>query len=141
MSFGRGSATLAYRPIGVRRVASTPTELTIGMNFGGDPALAVEPDAVEPLAVDPAGLRRRRRRTAWPAVIDGLPEVELFDLDAQTWRPPAAPRRRRPRYAVADPARYVDPTIGHASSIRFVNDRDRPASGSRSTWPITGTIE
>ena len=55
MSFGRGSATVAYRPIGFAG-RMTPTKLTIGMNFG-DPGGGPRPGRRRTAAVDPAGLR------------------------------------------------------------------------------------
>ena len=69
---------------------------------------------------------------------DGLPEVEVFDVAAQAWK-------RLPhltggtRYAVADPARYVDPATG-AALIRFVNDRTDQV-GFQVDVAIGGTIE
>jgi hypothetical protein len=47
--------------------------------------------------------------------------VELFDITTQEWKrlPHLSPGTR---YAVADPARYVDPVSGSVL-VRYVNDR------------------
>lgn len=135
MSFGRGSATVAYRPIGFAgRI--TPTKLTIGMNFG-DPGITIDPKVVEPLPTIPPSCESSSTDCG-PASFDGVPEVELFDIDAQTWR-------RLPhlsggiRVAVADPEHYVDPTSGSVL-IRYVNDRT-DGVGFQVDVAVTGTIE
>ena len=93
--------------------ASTPTELAIGLNFGEHGLSRLDPKPVEPLAVDPTGLRAVVDATiAGRPRVDGLPEVELFDIDARRLEAPAALRRRDPVRRRLDPARYVDPTTG-----------------------------
>jgi hypothetical protein len=53
-------------------------------------------------------------------VFDGIPELELYDLTSASWRrfPHLASGSR---YAVADPANYVDSKTGTVL-VRFVND-------------------
>ncbi|MFL5644699.1 MAG: hypothetical protein ACJ78L_05070 [Chloroflexota bacterium] len=147
ISFGRGNATLAYRPIGFDG-RFTASELVITMN--GDPSGGAEPVAIEPLAsnppacpdlpVDPAtGVSSAPPSKECQSFLnDGLAEVELFDLEGQAWR-------RLPhftagtRYAVGDPARYVDPTSGTVL-IRYINDRSDQV-GVQVDVALTGTVE
>ena len=141
ITFGRGSATLAYRPIAFEgRFAAT--ELAIAHELrrwdawresGAGRAGLVHRAAVR-TAIDPPSdpASPATGPDCDVAVQDGLADVEVFDLGAQTWKrlPHLASGTR---YAVADPAHYVDPTTGTVL-IRFVNDRaDR--SASRSTSP------
>ena len=66
-----------------------------------------------------------------------MPEVELFDLVAGDWvRLPHMAGGSR--YAIAEPARYVDPTSGSVI-IRFVNDRD-DGVGFSFDLSMTGTV-
>ena len=136
MSFGRGSATVAYRPIGFAG-RMTPTKLTIGMNFG-DPGAGLDPAVVEPLpsippACDPSAgvVRGRASSTACPK----------SSCSTSTRRPgvacrisPAATGWRSP-----DPGHYVDPASGSVL-IRFVNDRT-DGVGFQVDVAVTGTIE
>ncbi len=70
--------------------------------------------------------------------VDGLPEVEVFDIEAQVWR-------RLPHftagtsYAVAGPARFIDPASGTVL-VRYVNERTDPV-GFGMDVTISGTIE
>jgi hypothetical protein len=138
ISFGRGTATIAYRPISFEGTLAT-TELAIGLNFGGDlPMTLEEPKPVAPLDVIPEPCPDPPTPDCVPAGFDGLPEVELYDLTAAAWR-------RLPhlsggtRYAVDDPTRYVDPATGTVL-VRFVNDR---GDGVGFSFDITieGTVE
>ena len=119
VSFGRGSATIAYRPIGFEG-SLTATELAIGLNFG-DPGLSIPPQPVVPLASTPPACPTPPTNACAAATNDGIAEVEFFDITTQDWKrlPHLSPGQR---YAVADPARYVDPTSGTVL-VRFVNDR------------------
>jgi hypothetical protein len=123
INFGRGSATIAYQPVGFEGTLDV-TELAIGLNFGGDTQIGNEPKPIKPLPTIPPPCATDA--TGQPdgacaaAQFDGLPEVELFDLKAQEWvRLPHLDQSER--YAVLDPARYVDPTSATAL-VRFVND-------------------
>ena len=72
-------------------------------------------------AVDPGALRGPAHARLRAAGLDGMPEVELFDLAKGDWvRLPHL--ADGDRYTVADPTRYVDPTTGTVL-VRFVNDR------------------
>ena len=144
MSFGRGSATIAYRPIAFEGTM-TATELVVAMN--GDPGSNAGAVPIEPLAAAPPPCPDPQRSDPSADPVrddcdkvfqDGLPEVEVFDTDAQAWKrlPHLSPGTR---YAVADPARYVDPTSG-AALIRFVNDRSDQV-GFQVDVAIGGTIE
>ena len=119
INFGRGSATLAYRPTSFegRLVVS---ELAIGLNFG-DAQIAGKPIPVEPLGSIPPTCPNPPTADCPPAPVDGLPEVELFDVESQVWvRLPHLAQGAR--YAVSDPTRYVDSTSGSVL-VRYVNDR------------------
>lgn len=126
MSFGRGSASIAYRPIGFEgRI--TATELAIGLNTGDRGA--IPPVPVEPLppvpvkpppSIPPACQDPTTKECAGVG-FGQLADVELFDISTQSWiRLPQF--ENGTRYAVADPARYVDPVSGSVI-VRFVNDR------------------
>ena len=120
INFGRGSATLAYRPTSFEGTF-TATELVIGLNFGGDSGLTAKPSPIEPLPSIPPRCPNPPTADCAALNADGLPEVELYDLVNQEWRrlPHLA---SGPRHAVADPANYVDPATGTVL-IRYVNDR------------------
>ena len=120
INFGRGSATIAYRPTAFEGTLAA-TELAIAMNFGGDTGLTVKPTEIDPLPELPPRCPNPPTDACAPAILDGMPEVELFDVVNQEWKrlPHLTPGSR---YAIADPANYVEPTTGTAL-IRYVNDR------------------
>ena len=61
LNFGRGSVTLAYRPVGFEgRIA--PSQLTVGLNFG-EQGLSVSPEPIRTARIHPAGLRALRDRS------------------------------------------------------------------------------
>ena len=85
LNFGRGSATVQYRPIAFDGTL-TPTELSFGMGWGPDqpvPATA-ESDHAACRPIPP-----RCTDTTTPECSqmnwDGMPEVEFFDLAAGDW--------------------------------------------------------
>jgi hypothetical protein len=71
-------------------------------------------------------------------ILDGLPEVELYDLDDAAWR-------RLPhltggsRYAIDEPKRYIDRSTGTVL-VRFVND-NADGVGFSLDLSITGVVE
>ena len=133
INFGRGSAELSYRPVAFDGEI-TATELALGLNFG-EPGFAAEPKPIDPLDVIPEACDPDEE--ACQANFDGLPEVELFDVEAGIWR-------RLPhldsgsRFAVSGPARFVDPATGTVL-IRFVNDRS-DGVGFSLDLSITGDV-
>jgi hypothetical protein len=137
ISFGRGSATISYRPISFEGTLAV-SELDIGLNFGGDLPMGIDAKPVAPLDVIPEPCPDPPTPDCIPAGFDGLPEVELYDLDTAAWR-------RLPhlsggsRYAIEDPARYVDPATGTVL-LRFVNDRS-DGIGFSVDLTIEGTVE
>ncbi len=136
MAFGQGTATVAYRPIGFEGRMTT-TELAIGLNFG-DPGLAIPPVPVKPVASIPPACPTPPTEDCAVTAPDGLPEVEIFDLRSGDWQ--RLPHfRTGTRYAVDQPARYVDPDSGTVL-IRFVNDRS-DSIGFQVDVSITGGIE
>jgi hypothetical protein len=137
INFGRGSATIAYRPTTFEGTLAA-TELAIGLNFGGDTGVTVKPTPIEPLPSIPPTCPNPPTADCGPFVADGQPEVEVFDVRAQEWRrlPHLTPG---PRYAVADAANYVDPTTGTVL-IRYVNDR-MESVGFSADIAISGSVE
>jgi hypothetical protein len=120
INFGRGTATIAYRPTTFEGSLDA-TELVIALNFGGDTGLTVEPTEVEPLPEVPPRCPNPPTAECAPAVLDGLPDVEIYDVANQEWK--RLPHLNAgPRYAVAHPANYVDPVTGTVL-VRYVNDR------------------
>lgn len=137
INFGRGTATIAYRPTSFEGQLAA-TELALALNFGGDTGLAVKPTAIEPLPSIPPRCPNPPTAECGPIVVDGLPEVEVYDAVDQEWKrlPHLSPGIR---YAVKDPANYVDPTTGTVL-IRYVNDR-LEGVGFSVDLSITGAVE
>jgi hypothetical protein len=136
INFGRGSATVAYRPTSFEGTLAT-TELVIGLNFGGEPGLTVRPTELEPLDAIPEPCPNPPTPECGPFVADGLPEVELFNVVTKEWR--RFPHMNQgARYAIADGPDYVDPATGTVL-VRFVNDR-MDGIGFSVDLAITGTI-
>jgi hypothetical protein len=120
INMGRGTADVAYRPIAFDGQLDA-TELTLGFNFG-DPGFTVNAKPIEPLAEPPPPcVDQTGPEGCWNANSDGVPEVELYDLESAAWR-------RLPhldggsKYSVTTPGRFVDPATGTVR-VRFVNDR------------------
>ena len=136
MNFGRGTATVAYRPTSFEGTLAV-TEVAIGLNFG-DTGIVTPPTPVEPLASIPPRCPNPPTPDCAPAIVDGLPEVEVFDVVSQEWKrlPHLSPG---PRYGLADPARYVDPTSG-TLLVRYVNDRQDNVGFSVDV-SITGNVQ
>jgi hypothetical protein len=135
MNFGRGTATVAYRPTSFDGTLKV-SEVAIGLNLG-DTSTTVPATAVEPLASIPPRCPNPPTAQCAPAVLDGLPDVEVFDVTGQEWKrlPHLSPG---PRYGLTDPARYVDPSSGTVL-VRFVNDRQDNVGFSVDV-SITGTV-
>lgn len=135
MNFGRGTATVAYRPTSFDGTLDV-TEVAIGLNFG-DTGTTVPATPIEPLASIPPRCPNPPTADCAPAVLDGLPEVEVFDVSGQEWKrlPHLSPG---PRYGLSDPARYVDPSSG-TLLVRYVNDRQDNVGFSVDV-SITGTV-
>jgi hypothetical protein len=137
ISFGRGSATLAYRPVTFDGTIEA-TGLTIGLNFGGEPGFGVRPVPIKPLEEIPGPCTGQDRDPNCPIGFDGLPEVELFDLSSKTWVR-FEHMTGGSRYGIDDPARYVDPGTGTVL-IRFVNEQNDNV-GFAVDMTIEGSVE
>ncbi len=143
MNFGRGSATLAYRPIGLEGTF-TADRLTISLDFGGDTGVGGEPVPVRPLDAIPVFCDEAKPdasviqvRPCEEAIVDGMPETELFDLTKAAWvRLPHLTVGAR--YSVTEPARFVDPASGTVL-IRFVNDVNEQV-GFNVSLSLRGTV-
>ena len=112
------------------------TEVSIGLNFG-DTGIVVPATPVDPLPSIPPRCPNPPTADCAPAVLDGLPEVEVYDVAGQEWKrlPHLSPG---PRYGLSDPARYVDPSSGTVL-VRYVNDRQDNV-GFSVDLSITGTV-
>ncbi len=120
MSFGRGTATVAYRPLAFDGTIA-PSQLSLGMNWAGDQPVPDKPQAIAPLPAIPPPCTDTTKPECSQLNWDGMPEVEVFDLTAADWvRLPHLTGGSR--YALGEPARYVDPATGTVL-VRFVNDR------------------
>ena len=137
MNFGRGTATIAYRPTTFDGQLSA-TQVALALNFGGETGLSTEPTEVEPLPEVPPRCPNPPTPECGPLVADGLPEVEVYDVVNGEWKrlPHLSPGIR---YAVKDPANYVDPTTGTVL-VRYVNDR-LEGVGFSVDLSITGAVE
>jgi hypothetical protein len=135
INFGRGSATISYRPSSLRGALAV-SELAIALNAGGDIPGQGVPAPVQPMASIPPPCPNPPTGDC-KAPLNGLPEVELFDVTSQAWvRLPHF--NKGARYTVADPARYVDPTSGSVL-VRYVNDRVDAVSFAADV-SITGVV-
>jgi hypothetical protein len=131
---GRGSATLAYRPMALDGRLSV-TELTIALNTFEQGAVNA-PVPVEPLPSIPPACPDPPTDAC--RMFDGIPEVELFDVEEQTWR--RLPHMgQTQRVSVTTPARFVDAASGTVL-VRFVNDQAGEV-GVMADLTITGTVE
>jgi hypothetical protein len=142
INFGQGTAEMSYRPIAFTGTIEA-TQLAIGLNFG-DPGFVIDPKLIEPLPAIPEVCDAQGIVTleleapCVPAILDGLPEVEVYDLSASEWK-------RLPhleggsRYAIAEPARYVDSATGTVL-VRLVNDNSEGVSFSLDL-AITGDLK
>ena len=86
---------------------------------------------------DPAAVPDPPTDDCDPPIFDGMPEVEVFDRGADEWMRLPHPDPG-PRYALAEPARYVDPATGTVL-VRFVNDR-QDGVGFDFDLSITGDV-
>jgi hypothetical protein len=119
INFGRGSATISYRPSGLQGTLAV-SELAIGLSAGGEIPGQGKPTTVQPMASIPPTCPNPPTGDC-KAPLNGLPDVELFDVTSQAWvRLPHFTQGTR--YSVANPARYVDPTSGSVL-VRYINDR------------------
>ena len=139
MSFGKGTVTIAYRPIPFEG-SFTAKKVLLGMSFGGDMPRGGGV-VVEPMPAPSACPSDSCAPEASPdpnAAFDGLPETEVLDRTTGEWQ-------RLPHlnggttYELKDPARFVDPASG-TIQIRFVNDRVDSVGLSFSV-SLEGTVE
>jgi hypothetical protein len=132
ISFGKGTVTMAYRPIPFDGTF-TVSKVLLQAGFGGD-LIAGGGKPIEPAPTP----KPRPSATCdgancgSPAPepspgpndlqgFDGMPEVELLDLESGAWvRLPHLGQSQT--YDLKNPARYVDPGSG-TLQVRFVNDR------------------
>jgi hypothetical protein len=143
--FGRGTTTVAYRPIGLEGTIDA-TDLTIGLNSNEGGGVTIPPVQVKPVATTapfcsdgPAPDRSSPGPSpdCTTVVRDGLPQIEVLDVVTQAWR-------RLPhvtagtRYSVSEPAHYVDPSSGTVL-VRYINDANDSVYFAPDV-SITGTV-
>ncbi len=131
IGFGRGNMTLAYRPVPFEGTL-TPRRLVLGPNFGMDVPLGAVTNTAA--ATGPAKDQGTKACDSPPCPEpspdpttepipppnqDGLPEIELFDVDSGLWM--AFPHFAPGLYEIKDGARYVDRASGQVL-VRFRND-------------------
>lgn len=135
-NFGRGSVEVAYQPMSFKG-RMTAKELRLGFNFG-DIGITTEPTSIEPLASVPPACGKPPVEGCVQPVIDGLPDIDLYDRTTGAWRrlPHLAGGER---YTVVDPVRYVDPSTGGVL-VRFVNQTNDQV-GFSMDFTITGDVE
>jgi hypothetical protein len=143
LSFGKGTVTIAYRPIPFEGTF-TPTKVILMMGFGGDQigGIGGGGKVIEPVPASPPPVCAAPPcETTAPdpnAGFDGLPETEVFDREAGEWR-------RLPHltggnaFELKEPARYVDPSTG-TIQVRFVNDR-QDSVGMSFNVSLQGEVE
>lgn len=137
MSMGRGSITMAYRPITFEgRLAAK--RVIIGLGFGGDIAIgAGQPKPLEPMKPQPCRdepadaadcVEPDPTQVCDPnvkdcgAFFDGVPEIEMFDRTGAGGWIRMKHLAMGNTYDLADPERYVDPASG-TLLVRFVNEK------------------
>jgi hypothetical protein len=130
INFGRGTLTMAYRPIPVAGTLA-PRRLLVGPGVGpdaagGEPTESVATigpvrDTDEPACDVPPCPEPSPAPAALPPapLPDGIPEIELYDVTTDTWM--AFPHMSSGLYEIEDGARYVDPTSGQVL-VRFRNE-------------------
>ena len=128
IDMGRGTATLAYRPIPFEGTFRT-TDVVLNMGFGGDIGVGggPKPKPIEPLDEIPPACDPQLEDDCPGEVppdgnmnFDGMPELEVFDVAASEWR--RLPHLTQgQRYSLASAANYVEPTTG-TLLVRFVNE-------------------
>jgi hypothetical protein len=134
LSMGRGSITMAYRPIAFDG-RLTAKRVIIGLNFGGDMAIgggqprALEPMKPQPCRDEPADAPDCVEPDPPPPCdpnvgcpqFDSVPEIEVFDRTGTGSWVRMKHLAMGSTYDLADPERYVDPASG-TLLVRFVND-------------------
>jgi hypothetical protein len=136
LGMGRGSLTMAYRPIAFDG-RLTAKKVVFALNFGGDVGIGngqpkeLEPMKPQPCRDEPADAPDCAEPEPLPVCdpnvdcgqfFDGVPEIEVFDrTGAGSWI-----RMKHlamgNSYDLASPERYVDPASG-TLLVRFVNDK------------------
>ena len=126
-NFGRGSVTVAYRPIPFEG-RLTVSHVRFQFGFGGDsfipPAGGVGmiplPDVCQQVKPDDL-LPQACPKPIAPENFDNLPEVEVFDRTGPgVWHRLPHPIQGQ-LYDLADAGRYVDPATG-TLLVRFANE-------------------
>jgi hypothetical protein len=138
LSIGRGSVTMAYRPIAFEGKL-TAKRVIFGMGFGGDIGVGggnpqeLEPmdpqpcrdepdDAANCAEPDPAPACDPNVKPCEGQFFDGVPEIEVFDRTAAGSWVRMKHMAMGSSYDLMNPERYVDPGSG-TLLIRFVNDK------------------
>ncbi len=144
-NFGRGSATVSYRPLPFSGTF-TVTHVRFALNFGGGDIATGVTGGMPVAPIDDRCLDPKARASvadcpkALPAdQQDGIPDVEVFDrTGGGVWHRLPHPSQGT-SYDLEDPGRYVDPATG-TLLVRFVND-SQDGVGFSPSVAIEGTVQ
>lgn len=131
LSLGPGTVRVAFRPIPFGGTLE-PTTFRLAVSFGGE---AISLDGSPPPLAETTRCTPGTDGCLVP--MDGLPDLELLDRTTGTWVQYAHPVAGA-AYAIADPARFVDPATGEVQA-RFVNER-QDGIGFQVSVLIGGTV-
>jgi hypothetical protein len=131
ISMGVGEVRVAFRPIAFDGTFD-PQSLQVAMGLGGDVTLPTDggTDLEEHARCDPSS-------ADCPAVMDGLPDLEVLDVRTGTWVQFAHMQQGR-SYRLADAGRWVDPATGEVQ-VKWVNER-QDGIGFQFGMALTGTV-
>ncbi len=142
LSLGAGAITMAYRPVAFQGTLQADS-LLVSLNFGGGSAppagagIPVDPLPSIPVACTDATNSLPAGCT--PRVLDGLPELELWDRTGDGGWVRLPHLSNGSTYAVSGAERFVDPTSGQVL-VRFVNDSPDSQIGFSFQLAIGGEV-
>jgi hypothetical protein len=131
ISLGVGEVRMAYRPMAFEGTID-PESVVVALTQGGDITMpSGDPVALEEQArCDPAV-------ASCPVQQDGLPDIEVLDVQTGDWVQFAHLQANR-AYSLPDPARWVDPATGEVQ-VKWVNER-QDGIGFQFGMILTGTV-
>lgn len=155
LTMGRGSVTMAYRPIAFEGKL-TAKRVILGMGFGGDPGVGggnpqeLEPMNPQPCRDEPADAPNCAKPDPAPACdpnvkqcegqfFDGIPEIEVFDRTGVGSWVRMKHLAMGSSYDLTNPERYVDPGSG-TLLVKFVNDKQDQQIGFSFQVRIEGDV-
>jgi hypothetical protein len=143
LNFGRGSATVSYRPLPFTGTLDV-SHVRLAFGFGGEGGVGLSGGVpIRPIADRCLDPKNKQVLIGCPEPVppdqfDGMPEVEVFDrTGGGTWHRLTHPSQGT-TYDLVDAARYVDPRTG-TLLVRYVNDAQNDV-GFGVNVSIEGTI-